>query len=40
MEQQVEQWIELAGITITIVLKGQEDDKDREEDDQDAEDED
>ena len=37
MEQQVR--IKLAGIAITIVSKGQEDDKDWEEDDQDAEDE-
>ena len=40
MEQQVKkQWIELVGIAITIILKGQEDDKYGEEDDQDAEDE-
>ena len=32
--------MELAGIAISIVLKGQEDDKDKEEDDQDVEDKD
>ena len=32
--------MELSGIAISIVLKGQEDDKDKEEDDQDAEDKD
>ena len=36
----LKQWIELAGIAITIILKGQENDKDGKEDDQDAEDED
>ena len=40
IEQQIKQWIELAGFAITIILTGQKDIKDREENDEDVEEED